>query len=143
MKTDYATVSWTVEDMQTLQPKWSDEKCHNFLQLHEDYIVDRIIEENWSVINDMAENWMENREIFEPLDTYFDDLDMWSKEDCKRYLENLKRKIIALREGTNYEIDNAVEETSLTKEFILFSHYTNSEHNVQIELHGAEYESKS
>lgn len=49
----YAIVSWTVEDVQTLRPDWSDQKCEEWLYANQRYIQDRLVELGWQVIEDL------------------------------------------------------------------------------------------
>lgn len=49
----YAQVSWTVDDLQTLRPEWSVEKCEEWLQANQRYIQDRLVELGWQVIEDL------------------------------------------------------------------------------------------
>lgn len=46
----FATVRWSVEDLQTLRPDWDDEKCAKWLAQWESKIQDRITELGWEVI---------------------------------------------------------------------------------------------
>ena len=46
----YADVIWQPEDIKTLRPEWSLERCEDWLQENEKYIRDRTIELGWDVI---------------------------------------------------------------------------------------------
>jgi hypothetical protein len=46
----YATVTWTADDVQTLRPEWSTEKCEEWLEMNQRYIQDRLVELGWEVI---------------------------------------------------------------------------------------------
>lgn len=52
----YATVSWTIEDVQSLRPDWSDERCEEFLVNNENDIADRLVELGWEVLQDLITN---------------------------------------------------------------------------------------
>lgn len=47
-----ATVSWCAEDIQSLRPAWSAERCEEFLDDNEDSIQSAMIETGWDVIRD-------------------------------------------------------------------------------------------
>lgn len=49
----YATVTWTAEDVQTLRPNWTLEKCAEWLDGNERYIQDRLVELGWEVIESL------------------------------------------------------------------------------------------
>jgi len=51
----YAQISWTVNDIKTLRPRWSDEVCEKFLCNNENNIRDRMIEHGWAVIESLLE----------------------------------------------------------------------------------------
>lgn len=46
----YADVIWQPEDIQTLRPNWSLERCEEWLAANQKYIRDRTIELGWEVI---------------------------------------------------------------------------------------------
>ena len=46
-----AAVTWHAEDVQTLKPDWSLEKCNEWLEDNERHISDRLIELGWEVID--------------------------------------------------------------------------------------------
>jgi hypothetical protein len=46
----FAEVKWTVEDVKTLRPYWTDEQCVDFFQQNERHIKDRLVELGWDVI---------------------------------------------------------------------------------------------
>lgn len=50
MKTYYAKVEWAPEDVQTLRPDWSLERCEDWLHAHQKYVQDRLVELGWDVI---------------------------------------------------------------------------------------------
>ena len=49
----FAKVSWTVGDLQTLMPNWSDDKAAEWLLAHEKHICSRLVELGWDVIRDV------------------------------------------------------------------------------------------
>lgn len=56
----HAEVSWCAEDIQTLRPDWSDEKCNEFLMDNEDDIQCAMIERGWDAISDLL-RWEEHK----------------------------------------------------------------------------------
>ena len=52
----YATVSWTADDVQTLRPEWSVEKCEEWLESNQRCIQDRLVELGWEVIENLLGN---------------------------------------------------------------------------------------
>lgn len=46
----YCVVRWCVEDIKSLRPGWSDERCEEFLQCHERRMAERMTELGWDVI---------------------------------------------------------------------------------------------
>ncbi len=46
-----AAVTWHAEDVKTLKPNWSLEKCNAWLEDNERHISDRLIELGWEVID--------------------------------------------------------------------------------------------
>lgn len=46
-----AKVTWHAEDVQTLKPNWSLEKCNEWLEDNERHISDRLIELGWEVMD--------------------------------------------------------------------------------------------
>tara|TARA_Y100000034_G_C6891015_1_gene409879 strand:- start:1919 stop:2302 length:384 start_codon:yes stop_codon:yes gene_type:complete len=47
----WAKVVWTIGDVQSLRPNWTDEQCEQFLYDNEDYIRDRLTELGHEVID--------------------------------------------------------------------------------------------
>jgi hypothetical protein len=47
---NFATVTWTAYDVQSLRPDWTTEKCEEFLEDNGHRIQDRLIELGWEVI---------------------------------------------------------------------------------------------
>jgi len=52
-KTYYAIVQWAPEDVQTLRPKWSIEKCTAWLEANEQHIQDRLVELGYGVMDEL------------------------------------------------------------------------------------------
>lgn len=48
--TYYAEVRWTAEDVKTLRPKWSLERCEEFLARNEKYLAERLTEVGWEAM---------------------------------------------------------------------------------------------
>lgn len=46
-----AKVTWHAEDVQTLKPNWSLEKCNEWLEDNEGHMQDRLIELGWEVMD--------------------------------------------------------------------------------------------
>lgn len=46
----FARVAWTYADIQTLRPRWSRERCEEFLRANSDNIQERMIERGWEAI---------------------------------------------------------------------------------------------
>jgi len=46
-----AAVTWHAEDVQTLKPNWSLEKCNEWLEDNERHMQDRLIELGWEVMD--------------------------------------------------------------------------------------------
>lgn len=44
-------IVWQVEDIKSVRPNWSDERCEKFLDDYEDTISGRSIEEGWEIVN--------------------------------------------------------------------------------------------
>lgn len=49
----YAKVVWTVDDILTLKPDWTDEQAEEWLACNQKYIQDRLVEVGWEVIEDL------------------------------------------------------------------------------------------
>lgn len=49
----YAKVEWTAEDLQTLRPEWSLEKCEEWLASNQKYMQDRLVELGWEVMESL------------------------------------------------------------------------------------------
>lgn len=48
-------ITWTYEDIKSIRPNWSDDKCDEFLSSIAGDIEDRSIEVGWDVINMLAD----------------------------------------------------------------------------------------
>jgi hypothetical protein len=46
----YAKVVWTIDDIQSLRPEWSDEQCEEWLSDNQKHIQSRLVELGWEVI---------------------------------------------------------------------------------------------
>ena len=49
----YAHVKWSVDDVLTIAPKWSQEVAENFLQVNESLLQDRMIELGWQIMEQL------------------------------------------------------------------------------------------
>ena len=49
----YAKVVWTINDIQTINPKLTDKQAEKFLKNNESSIQDGLVEKGWSVIRDL------------------------------------------------------------------------------------------
>lgn len=52
-ETQFAEVTWSIEDLKTLQEDWTEEQLLEWMDLNEDHIRDRLIELGWEVIDTM------------------------------------------------------------------------------------------
>jgi hypothetical protein len=43
-------IAWTVDDIKTLRPDWTEDQCADFLDRIEDILRERSIEFGWSII---------------------------------------------------------------------------------------------
>ena len=53
MVNTYAEIKWTVEDVLTLKPEWTEEEAEDFLDSNERRIQDATIEHGWVVIESL------------------------------------------------------------------------------------------
>lgn len=51
----YASTCWSIEDIKTLRPKWSDKKCQAFLEEHSDNISEQMVATGWLAIEALLE----------------------------------------------------------------------------------------
>ena len=51
-----AAVTWHAEDVKTLRPNWSLDKCNEWLEDNERYMSDRLIELGWEVMDALLIN---------------------------------------------------------------------------------------
>lgn len=49
------TITWVPEDIKTLRPKWSLNKCERALEEIAKVLQDRSIEEGWNIIDSILE----------------------------------------------------------------------------------------
>ncbi len=50
----FAEVAWTYRDIKTLRPRWSRERCEEFLRMNEDNIQERMVERGWAAIESLV-----------------------------------------------------------------------------------------
>lgn len=46
----FGVVRWQADDVKSLRPKWSKEKCEDFLERHSGHIQDAMCATGWNVI---------------------------------------------------------------------------------------------
>lgn len=51
----YAKVVWTANDIETLRPNWSPEKCEEWLVANEDPIQEAMAERGWLAIETLLD----------------------------------------------------------------------------------------
>jgi hypothetical protein len=47
---NYALVGWSVDDVLSLRPDWSDDRADEFLRKYQRQIVDLMVERGWDAI---------------------------------------------------------------------------------------------
>tara|TARA_R110000822_G_scaffold13967_2_gene49226 strand:- start:358 stop:690 length:333 start_codon:yes stop_codon:yes gene_type:complete len=47
----YGMTRWHIDDVKSLAPKWTDEKCHEFMERHSRRFQDRMVELGWEVLD--------------------------------------------------------------------------------------------
>ena len=47
----YGMTRWSIDDVKYLAPTWTDEQCHEFMERHDKYLKDRMIELGWEVLD--------------------------------------------------------------------------------------------
>ena len=52
--TEFARVTWTIDDILTLQPDWTRQEVRDWFEKNEKYIIDRITELGWEVIGELT-----------------------------------------------------------------------------------------
>lgn len=59
----FAKVEWAVADIKSIKPRWSKNRCMDFLLNNEHHIQDRLTEHGWEVIADLIqyEEWDEKQ----------------------------------------------------------------------------------
>jgi len=55
MDKKFATVSWTVEDILTLRPDWSEDQAEEWIIKNQKHIQSRLVELGWEVIEALME----------------------------------------------------------------------------------------
>ena len=50
---DYVVITWGWEDLQSLRPSWTEEKCVETLTKISKTLKDRSIEEGWDILRDL------------------------------------------------------------------------------------------
>jgi len=50
---EYAKVSWCWEDIKTLRPDWSRQRCEIFLQENSRYITEAMISTGWEALESL------------------------------------------------------------------------------------------
>jgi hypothetical protein len=55
MDKKFATVSWTVEDILTLRPDWSEDQAEEWIIKNQKHIQSRLVELGWEVIETLME----------------------------------------------------------------------------------------
>ena len=60
MPKKYAEMSWSVEDIASLKPEWSEKRAEEFLYNNQNRLRDRLIELGWEVMDDLI--WFEEDE---------------------------------------------------------------------------------
>ena len=51
--TEFATVTWTWGDVQTLRPSWTKSQCEEWLNANEKYIQEAMTTRGWEAIEDL------------------------------------------------------------------------------------------
>ena len=51
--TEYCKVVWTIQDVLTVRPSWSNKQAEEWLENNEHKIVDELITQGWNVIESM------------------------------------------------------------------------------------------
>lgn len=54
---EFGKVSWSWEDVETLKPEWTKEKCRKFLQRYENGIQEAMLEAGWHAIEIALESY--------------------------------------------------------------------------------------
>lgn len=50
---EYCKVVWTIQDVLTIRPTWTNEQAEEWLAMNEHKIVDELITQGWNVIESM------------------------------------------------------------------------------------------
>jgi len=46
----YGMTRWNIDDVKYLAPTWTDKQCHDFMEGHDRYFKDRMIELGWETL---------------------------------------------------------------------------------------------
>lgn len=49
----FAKVAWSIDDIKTERPDWSNEECRAFLDEIEDKLIDNMVAEGWQTMRDI------------------------------------------------------------------------------------------
>ncbi len=49
----FATVTWTLNDIEDLRPNWSEQRCATFLKANEQRVVDLLIPRGWEILEEL------------------------------------------------------------------------------------------
>lgn len=55
-KQQYCTVTWTVEDIQSLRPHWTSSECEDFLADNEEDMQAMMIQRGWEIIQSFLDD---------------------------------------------------------------------------------------
>lgn len=55
--TEYAAISWTIDDIKTIKPEWTPEECNSFLFDNEDAIRESATQSGWETIEFLLTGW--------------------------------------------------------------------------------------
>ena len=50
MRKYFAVVRWMVEDVQSIRPEWTQKKCREWLEEHEEHIQESAIQDGWQYL---------------------------------------------------------------------------------------------
>ena len=55
MPTPFATIVWSLEDIKSIRPDWSDEKISAVAQMISRKLEERSVEEGWEILSDLLD----------------------------------------------------------------------------------------
>ena len=55
MPTPFATIVWSLEDIKSIRPDWSDEKVSAVAQMISRKLEERSVEEGWEILSDLLD----------------------------------------------------------------------------------------